>query len=64
MPHDHVQKITFFTPSTLKSQTLGHAWPRGPNENPILYVKFTSFICEKTPRFSLKIFEIDFVIEI
>ena len=64
MLHDHVQKIKFLTPpAPPKSQTLGHAWPRGPNENSVEYVLYLSFV-RRHAKFSLKIFEIDFVIEI
>ena len=39
------------------------AWPRQPNENPVWYVLYLSFVSRHT-KFGLKIFEIDFVIEI
>ena len=37
-------------------------WPRRPNENPVWYVLYLSFVRRHT-KFGLKIFEIDFVIE-
>ena len=39
------------------------AWPRRPNENPVWYVIYLSFVRRYT-KFGLKIFEIDFVIQI
>ena len=39
------------------------AWPRRPNENPVWYGLYLSFVRRHT-KFGLKIFEIDFVIEI
>ena len=54
-------KLNFLPPSTPKSQTLGHAWRRGPNENPNMFYIF--HLWEDT-QFSWKIFENDFVIEI
>ena len=49
-------------PMVPPSQTPG-AWPRLPNENPVWYVLYLSFVRRHT-KFGLKIFEIDFVIEI
>ena len=46
---------------TLKSHPW--AWPRRPNENPIWFVIYLSFVRRYT-KFGLKIFEIDFVIQI
>ena len=39
------------------------AWPRRQNENPVWYVLYLSIVRRHT-KFGLKIFEIDFVIEI
>ena len=39
------------------------AWPRRRNENPVWYVLYLSIVRRHT-KFDLKIFEIDFVIEI
>ena len=39
------------------------AWPRRPNENPVWYVIYVSFVRRYT-KFGLKTFEIDFVIQI
>ena len=39
------------------------AWPRRRNENPVWYVLYLSIVRRRT-KFGLKIFEIDFVIEI
>ena len=49
-------------PTVLPSPTCG-AWPRRPNENPVWYVLYLSFLRRHT-KFGLKIFEIYFVIEI
>ena len=56
MPHD------MMTPPPPTSPTPG-ALPRRPNENHIKYVLYLSFVRRRT-KFGLKIFEIDFVIEI
>ena len=48
------------TPSAPKSHTW--AWPRWQNENPVWYVLNLSFLRKHT-MFCIKIFEIDFVIE-
>ena len=55
----------FFNPQppTVPSSPTPRAWPRRPNENPVLYVLYLSFVRRHT-KFGLKIFEIDFVIEI
>ena len=54
--------IFFLTPHcTPKSHPW--AWPRRPNENPVLYVIYLSFVRRYT-KFGLKIFEIGFVIQI
>ena len=55
-------KLKFWPPSTPKSQTLGHAWPRDRIKIPSNM--FISFILRRHTKFRLKIFEIDVVIEI
>ena len=65
MPHDHVWKKKKIDPlGTLvpPSPTPG-AWPRRQNKNPVWYVLYLSFVRTHT-QFGIKIFEIDFVIEI
>ena len=60
------KKIYILTPNPLRSPKvppLGHEWPRQPNENPVWYVLYLSFVSRHT-KFGLKIFEIDFIIEI
>ena len=59
------EKKIFLTPlgtPVPQSPTPG-AWPRGQNENPVWYVLYLSFVRTHT-KFCIKIFEIDFVIEI
>ena len=55
----------FFTPwaPPAPQRPTPGAWPRGQNENPIWYVLYLSFVWKHT-QFGIKIFEIDFVIEI
>ena len=60
MPHDHVQKLNFWPPSAPQVPNPG-AWPRGTNENPLLYALYRSFVRKHT-KFGFKIFEIDFVV--
>ena len=65
MAHVHVWKLLFLTtwaPPAPQSRTPG-AWPRLPNENPVWYVLYLSFVRTHT-KLWIKIFEIDFVIEI
>ena len=57
MPHDHIQKIKILTPSTPKSQTLGH--DLGDLVKIPSNVLFLSIVRRQT-KFGLKIFEIDF----
>ena len=54
----------FFYPPAPHGTPKSHpwVWPRWPNENPIWYVIFLSFVKRYT-KFGLKIFQIDFVIE-
>ena len=54
-----------FDPQTPHGTPKSHpwAWPRRPNENPVWYVIYLSFVRRYT-KFGLKIFEIDFVIQI
>ena len=54
--------LTPWAPPAPKSPTLG-AWPRRQNKNPVWYVLYLSFVRTHT-KFGIKIFEIDFVIEI
>ena len=60
-----ISEKKFFLPptphGTPKSQPW--AWPRRPNENPVWYVIYISFVRRYT-KFGLKTFEIDFVIQI
>ena len=60
MPHDHVWNffLTPWAPPVPQSPTPG-AWPRRQNKNPVWYVLYLSHT-----KFGIKIFEIDFVIEI
>ena len=55
----------FFDPQPPHSTPKSHpwAWPRRPNENPIWFVIYLSFVRRYT-KFGLKTFEIDFVIQI
>ena len=50
-------------PPTVPPSPTPGAWPRWRNENPIWYVLYLSIVWRLT-KFGLKIFEIDFVIEI
>ena len=63
IPHDHVWKKFFFDPLGTPSAPNSHPWPREQNENPVWYVLYLSFVRTHT-MFGIKIFEIDFVIEI
>ena len=54
--------LTTQPPTVLPSPTPG-AWPRRPNENPVWYVLYLSFV-RRHIKFGLEIFEIDLVIEI
>ena len=65
MPHDHVWKKNFFDPwaSPVPQSPNPGAWPRQQNKNPVWYVLYLSFVRTHT-KFGIKIFEIDFVIEI
>ena len=38
------------------------SWPRRQSKNPIQYISY--LICKNTKKFGIKIFEIDFVIEV
>ena len=51
------------TPSMVPPSPTPGAWPRRRNENPVWYVLYLSIVRRHT-KFGLKIFEIDFVIEI
>ena len=63
IPHDHVWIfMTLWAPPTPQNPTPG-AWPRGQNENPVWCVLYFLFVGTHT-KFGIKIFEIDFVIEI
>ena len=63
MPHDHVWIfLTPWAPPAPQSPTPG-AWPMQKNGNPVWYVLYLSFVRTHT-KFGIKIFEIDFVIEI
>ena len=58
-------KIVFFTPKNPQVPPLGH----DPGDRieilfDMFYICFISFICENTHKGCIKIFEIDFVIEI
>ena len=59
------KKKTRWAPPVTQSPTPGAwaAWPRWQNENPVCYVLNLSFVRIHT-KFGVKIFEIDFVIEI
>ena len=50
-------------PPTVPTSPAPGAWHRRPNENPVCYVLYLSFVSRHT-KFGLKIFETDFVIEI
>ena len=54
--------LTHWAPPAPQSPTPG-AWPRGQNKNPVWYVLYLSFVRTHT-KFGIKIFKIDFVIEI
>ena len=54
--------LTPWAPPVPQSPTPG-AWSRGQNENPFWYVLYLSIVRTHT-KFGIKIFEIDFVIEI
>ena len=56
------KNLTPWAPPVPQSPVPG-AWPRQQNKNPILYVLYLSFVRTHT-KFGIKIFEIDFVIEI
>ena len=56
------ENLTTWAPPAPQSPTPG-AWPRLHNENPVWYVLYLSFVRTHT-EFGMKIFEIDFVIEI
>ena len=63
--HDHVWKkniLAPWAPPAPQSPTPG-AWPREQKEIPVWYVLYLSFVRTHT-KFGIKIFEIDFVIEI
>ena len=64
IPHDPVWNffLTPWAPPAPQSPT-PRAWPRGQNANPVWYVLYLSFVRTHT-KFCIKIFEIDFVIEI
>ena len=65
MPHDHFEKKIFWPPwhpQCPKVRPLGHN-PGDRIKNPIWYVLYLSFVRTNT-KFGIKIFEIDFVIEI
>ena len=66
IPVDLICHMTMFEkkvdPSAPKSPTPG-TWPRRQNKNPVWYVLYLSFVRTHT-KFGIKIFEIDFVIEI
>ena len=50
-------------PPTVPPKSHPWAWPRRPNENPVWYVIYLSFVRRYT-KFGLKTFEIDSVIQI
>ena len=56
------KKLTPWAPSVPQSPTPG-VWPRGQNKNAVWYVLYLSFVRTHT-KFGIKIFEIDYVIEI
>ena len=64
MPHDHVWNFFWppWAPPVPQSPTPG-AWPRRQNKKPVWYVLYLSLMRTHT-KFGIKIFEIDFVIEI
>ena len=66
MPHDHVWKKKFLTPwAPPAPQSLTPwAWHRQQNENPVLYGFFYLSFVRTNTKFGIKIFEIDFAIEI
>ena len=59
-----ISEKIFFDHSTPHGTPKSDLWgmTRPPNENPVLYVLYLSFVRRHT-KFGLKIFEIDFVIE-
>ena len=58
------RKNKFFTPNPPRyPKSHPWAWPRRPNENPVWYVIYISFVRRYT-KFGFKTFEIDFVIQI
>ena len=70
IPVDLIYHMTLFekkfflapwAPPAPQSPTPG-AWPREQNENPVWYVLYLSFVRTHT-KFGIKIFEIDFAIE-
>ena len=60
-----ISKKNFFLPPNPHGTPKSHpwAWPRCPNENPVWYVIYLSYV-RRYEKFGLKIFEIDFVIQI
>ena len=60
MPLDHVWKKKYFWPPGYPQRP---KVPRRQNENPVWYVLYLSFVRTRT-KVGIKIFEIDFVIEI
>ena len=58
-------KKIFFDPlgTLVPPSPIPGAWPRWQNKNPVWYVLYLSFVRTHT-QFGIKIFEIDFVIEI
>ena len=65
IPHDHVWKKIFFDPLGTPSAPKSHHWgmTQGTEYNPVWYVLYLSFVRTHT-KFGIKIFEIDFVIEL
>ena len=62
MPHDHAQKLLFFTPSAPR-RPKSHPWgmTQASEQNTRL-ICFIASDCQNT-HFSIKIFEVGFVIE-
>ena len=62
MPHDHVGNF-FFDPLSTPSAPKSDPWGMTQATKSCL-IYFVSFICENKNKVGIKIFEIDFVIEI
>ena len=61
IPHNHVWKTFFFCPLGTPSAPKSHPW--GMTQGTVWYVLYLSFV-RTHKKFGIKIFEIDFVIEI